>query len=218
MKLLLIHADFIEFKIKEKAIQAAEEFEEKESRTEDCLVVFTAVEKADEKDPNKAADMLVSEIEDVAMQVKAENVVLYPYAHLSSNLAIPSVAKDVLKMARKKLQDKFSVSYAPFGWYKEFNIKTKGHPLSELSRELNVDTIGDKHKEGDVSEAVKKEEQLKSEWYIIEPDGKLHPIGKKDGKVHGFDFKKHEKLLKLCQYEITKNTTLDIYPPHIKLI
>ena len=28
MKLLLIHADFIEFKIKEKAIQAAEEFEE----------------------------------------------------------------------------------------------------------------------------------------------------------------------------------------------
>ncbi len=226
MKILLIHADFIEFKIKEKAIQAAEEFDEKEGRAEDCLVVFTAVEKADEKDPNKAADMLVSEIEDVARQLKAESVVLYPYAHLSSNLAIPSVAKDVLKLARKKLQDKFKLSYAPFGWYKEFNIKTKGHPLSELSRELNIDTVvdrsmdakGGQKKESDVSEAVKKEEQLKSEWFIIEPDGKIHKVQKANNKVEGFDFKKHEKLLKLCQYEIAKNRLLDKEPPHIKLM
>ncbi len=218
MKILLIHADFIEFKVKEKAIQAAEEFEDKQKKVEDCLVVFTAVEKNDEKDSNKAVDMLVSEIEDVARQVKADKIVLYPYAHLSSNLAIPSVAKDVLKLARKKLQDKFSVSYAPFGWYKEFNIKTKGHPLSELSRELNIDAVADKHKEGDVSEAVKKEDLLKSEWFIIDTDGKMHKVQNVNNKVEGFDFKHHEKLLKLCQYEIAKNRLLDKEPPHIKLM
>ena len=219
MKILLMHADFIEFMPKEKAIQAAEEWPEHgRKRVDDCLVVFTAVEKADEKDMQKAASMLATEIEDVARQVKAERVVLYPYAHLSSNLALPSVAKDVLKEARKLLGEKFDVHYAPFGWYKEFNIKTKGHPLSELSREIDIEGKKDAHKEVEISEAVKKEEQLKSEWFIIDVDGKLHRIEKKNGKVHGFDFKGHDKLLKLCQYEIAKSRALDKEPPHIKLM
>ena len=218
MKILLVHSDFLEFEATKKAIQAAEEWTEGKKRVDDCLVVFTAVEKNDEKNPSLAAEKLAVEIEDVAGRVKAENIVLYPYAHLSSNLSLPSVAVDVMKKAEKLLSEKFSVTHAPFGWYKAFNIKAKGHPLSELSREINVDSTEKKEVDKDVSEAVKKEELLKSEWFIVDIDGKLHKIEKKDGKVHGFDFNGHDKLLKLCQYEIAKNRALDREPPHIKLM
>jgi len=44
MKILTIHADFIEFEAKKKAFPGAEEGIEKEKKqVEDCLVIFTAV-------------------------------------------------------------------------------------------------------------------------------------------------------------------------------
>jgi len=98
----------------------------------DCLVILTAIEKGDTLD---SAKELVKSIEDHAKQVQAKNVVLYPYAHLSSNLASPSLALDILNETAKNLKG-FKVLQAPFGHYKEFEIKVKGHPLSELSREI----------------------------------------------------------------------------------
>ena len=50
MKILTIHADFIEFQPLTKAIESAEETETgeaKKKRIEECLVVFTSVEKRD---------------------------------------------------------------------------------------------------------------------------------------------------------------------------
>ena len=41
--------------------------------------------------------------------------------------------------AEKELKKSFKVTRAPFGYYKEFELKVKGHPLSELSREISVD-------------------------------------------------------------------------------
>ncbi|MBU1501764.1 MAG: threonine--tRNA ligase, partial [Nanoarchaeota archaeon] len=73
-------------------------------------------------------------VEDIAKQVKAKDVVLYPYAHLSNNLSAPDVASEVLEKAEKELGKSFKVVKAPFGYYKEFELKVKGHPLSELSR------------------------------------------------------------------------------------
>ena len=69
----------------------------------------------------------------------SKNIVLYPYAHLSSNLASPEIAVKVLDESEKKLKKDFKVLKAPFGYYKEFELKVKGHPLSELSREINVE-------------------------------------------------------------------------------
>ena len=101
MKILLIHSDFIEFEARQKAIKAAEEWNEQKKRMEECLVVFTAVEKRDEADLKKATEMLVKEIKDVAEKVKTKNIVLYPYAHLSSSLSSPRSAQDVLEEAEK---------------------------------------------------------------------------------------------------------------------
>ncbi len=143
MKILTIHADFIEFEAKKKAFAAAEEgIKEGKQRVNECLVVFTAVEKRDESNVAGIVQRYIQEIKNIAQQVNAKTLVLYPYAHLSSQLSNPKVAEQVLKDAEEQLKEKFAVTRAPFGWYKAFNISCKGHPLSELSREFTVEESG----------------------------------------------------------------------------
>jgi len=149
MKILTIHANFIEFEAKKKAFKGAEEgIKEGKHRVEECLVVFSAVQKQDEENLPGVVDRYVHEIKDIVAQVKAASIVLYPYAHLSSDLAAPVKAEQVLKNAEKKLlAEKFVVQRAPFGWYKSFTIACKGHPLSELSREFSAEGRVSKHKD-----------------------------------------------------------------------
>jgi len=136
MKILTIHADYIKILPKEKAIKSAEPFDKKEIEVKECLVVFTAVEKRDQPNLDEISKKLTDEILLITEQVKTKSVVLYPYAHLSSDLANPEFAGDVLKKTETLLKKKCKVTHAPFGWYKAFEIKCKGHPLSELSREI----------------------------------------------------------------------------------
>src|SRR3989344_5405503 len=119
MKILTLHCDFIRFKPLKKAIKNPEELSEerkKEIVVKDPLVILTAVE------------------------VKAERIVLYPYAHLSSNLSDPTTALEYLAEAENVLKKEgFEVTRAPFGYYKEFELKCKGHPLSELSKQFRAE-------------------------------------------------------------------------------
>ncbi len=140
MKFLALHTDYIKFKPLKKALRSIGDLSEKEkeeSESKDALAIFTAVEKGDE-DVEKVVDEFVKAVKDIAKQLKVKNVVLYPYAHLSSNLASPDVAVNVLDAAEKALNKNFSIIKAPFGYYKEFEMKVKGHPLSELSREIKI--------------------------------------------------------------------------------
>ncbi|GBE20200.1 MAG TPA: threonine--tRNA ligase [Candidatus Pacearchaeota archaeon] len=140
MKILSLHTDYIEFKPLKKALKKIKDLPEKEKkgvRVEDALVILTAVEK-DDSDVKSAVKELVKVVREIAKQVNAKNIVLYPYAHLSSNLASPETAMNVLEGAEKELKKSFKVTKAPFGYYKEFELKVKGHPLSELSREIKV--------------------------------------------------------------------------------
>ncbi len=143
MKILAIHADYVEFEAKKKAFKAAEEgIREGKQRIEECLVVLSSVEKRDEVNPPAVMERYVHEIEDIARQVHTTAIVLYPYAHLSSQLGSPAVAEQLLKDAEKLLISKnYAVTRAPFGWYKAFTLACKGHPLSELSREFSVEGI-----------------------------------------------------------------------------
>ncbi|RLJ09471.1 MAG: threonine--tRNA ligase, partial [Candidatus Aenigmatarchaeota archaeon] len=218
MKILLLHSDFIEWEPKKKAIKLAEPAEKKLQRVEDVLVVLGAVEKGDT--PKNIPERVAKEIEDVLKQVKAKNVVLYPYAHLSQDLASPEIAVKVFDRIEDILKEKgISVFRAPFGWYKAFTLKCKGHPLSELSRHVSFEKHTETIKpEEEVSEALKKEETLKSEWYILEPSGKMHKIKLVKGKPTGFDFSRYPNLEKLVCYEMAKNRKVDIQPPHIKLM
>jgi len=137
MKTLNLHCDFIRFRAVKKALKDIEEIipnQKLEGESKDCLVVLIAVEK---EDSLKIVSELVEDIKDISSKVNCKNIVLYPYAHLSKNLGSPSVAIRILDEIAKNLKG-FKIVRAPFGYYKEFEIKVKGHPLAELSREFNV--------------------------------------------------------------------------------
>ncbi len=145
MKILLIHADSIEWEPKKQAIKQAEEAEKKAKKVSEALVVFSAVEKPDEKNTEAVAKNALKEILEVFNEVKAENIVLYPYAHLSSNLSSPAIALKILKNIEILIKEKkIPVFRAPFGWYKAFKLSAKGHPLSELSKEITAEGRAEK--------------------------------------------------------------------------
>src|SRR2546422_402767 len=75
----------------------------------------------------------------------------------------------------------FQVLSSPFGYYKSFKVSVKGHPLSELSREIHPAAAT--AAKDDVSEAVKAEQKLVSEWFILEPNGSLRPLRLEGGEV-----------------------------------
>ncbi|MBU0953190.1 MAG: threonine--tRNA ligase [Nanoarchaeota archaeon] len=220
MRLLLVHADHIAWTPTKKALASAENVDKQETRIKDVLVVFTAVEKDDEGNTETVAANGVAAVLDVLNQVKETRAVLYPYAHLSSTLASPKTALSVLQLMERDLKaKKITVSRAPFGWYKAFDLKAKGHPLSELARTVTAGTS--KKTTGTtqaVSEAVKKEEQLQSSWFVIDTTGKLHPIKKETKGIEGFSFTNYPNLQKMIAYEINKDRSVTTEPPHISLM
>lgn len=138
MKILTLHCDYIKFKALKKALKDTEELQTKEEvYVKEPLVVLTAIEKGDN---DKTVKELIEAVKKTSGEVKTKNIVLYPYAHLSSNLAAPATALEYLVEAEHALRkEKFNVTRAPFGYYKEFELKVKGHPLSELSKEFRGD-------------------------------------------------------------------------------
>jgi len=220
MKILFNHADSFEFEATKKAIKSAKELsdDERSGKAENSLVAFMAVEKRDEGKEEAVADRTLEEINAVLDKIHADNVVVYPYAHLSSNLSSLDCAEKTLQLVYDKVKAKgLKVQKAPFGWYKAFKISGKGHPLSELSREIIIEEVEKKEKE-DVSEAVKAEEKMKSSWAVLTPDGKMYPLSKDGDRIKGFDFKDNKNLLKFAQYEISKSRAVDREPPHVALM
>ena len=206
MKLLLIHSDFIRYEVKSKAIKNAEEIPDdlKKDGLENALTVFIAVEKKDEKSPKKVVEKAKNEIVKTANTLDVKNIMLYPYAHLSSELSSPRNAVSILIELEKVIQKEgYNVKRAPFGWYKAFNISCKGHPLSELSREITP--------EAEEETAVEKEKKVISRWCILTPDGKLVDAEK-------FDFKHYQDLKIFYEYESSGSRIAKGEPPHVKLM
>lgn len=205
MRILLIHSDHLKYQTKSKT-RIAEEIsdEKKKGEFNNSLVVFTAVEKEDEGNKEAVIQNAVKEIIDVSGKVKAENIVLYPYAHLSSSLGSPDAAKEILTKLESELADNdLKVSRVPFGWYKSFEVSCKGHPLSELSRSISSEAPGETE---EVEELPEGEE---SEFYILK-EGELLDINR-------FNFE-NEDLEKLVDYELGRGESTGEEPPHVKLM
>lgn len=133
MKALLLHAKKFCFKPTKKALKSAKDVETKDFVCrENALVAFVTIEKGDSEE---ALEKLLEDVKVQLERVKASSVVLYPYAHLSSDLAKPKEAEALLAKACELFKSSFEdVVCAPFGWYKEFLLHVHGHPLAELSR------------------------------------------------------------------------------------
>ena len=213
MQLLFIHSDFIEYEARDKT-RVAEEIENRSARVrvEEALVVFIAVERGDGDEHNSNSEYVVEkateEVISVAKKVGAERIVLYPYAHLSSELASPEISMEILKAMEEQLRARgMEVKRAPFGWYKAFTIRCKGHPLSELSRKIKV---GEEEKRA--SKALEAEEKAESDFFFMDERGEL--IAPSNFKFGDAD----EKLKKFFLYESEKRREVDKIPPHVELM
>ena len=140
MNTLLVHADWLEYETQQET-KLAEKIDEKrkKARIEECLVAFASFEESDEGKEPEIAKQWAAEIENVCSQVKAGKVVLYPYVHLlfGKKPSKPETALEIMKSAEQALGKKFAVTRVPFGYYKSFDVRCKGHPLSELSRVIS---------------------------------------------------------------------------------
>jgi len=137
MKILQLHSDYIEYEPVKKEAPNAEDVPKEKTRLEDVLVLLTCVEKGDDESVGRKA---VDEAAKFMKTMKVERAILYPYAHLSSDLADPATALAVMKdMEAYAKSLKLDVTRAPFGWTKKFTIAAKGHPMAEQLRSLTKD-------------------------------------------------------------------------------
>lgn len=215
MRILVIHSDYIKFKPTKKAFKSAEEAEKKESKLDECLVVFTSVEKEDEKNVEGAVNSLLTQIKKQAVMVKADKIVLYPYAHLSDQLSKPSIAQEVLEKAEKRLKKEFKkVLRAPFGWYKKFEISCKGHPLAEASRHFGPETIKP------TGEKKRKEGSEFNRFLLINPKGVVEEITERNWAKAKLWTNKDERVQMLHHFvrnEIAGNIPKDA-PRHVDIM
>ncbi|NQV39698.1 MAG: threonine--tRNA ligase [Nitrosopumilus sp.] len=208
MRILQLHCDHIEYTPTKKEIQSAEDIKNPQTqRLEELVVVFIAMETGDD---SSVAQNALSQIKVSMEKIGCKKLLLYPYAHLSSNLAKPSIAMNLLKEMEDSSSE-LEVSHSPFGWTKSYKIQVKGHPLAESFKVVTKDSSNAKPAEELTSDALKGESKIRSFWKILSPDGTMTNIG-------DFNFSKYPKLEILAKYESAKIRKVDQPPPHVALM
>jgi threonyl-tRNA synthetase len=210
LRILLIHCEEFEYSAREKAVEGAEELNDSNRSGEfkNVLVIFTSVEREDAKDPEGVAEQASKEIFDVFSKVKAESIVVYPYAHLSSDLAGAGDAVSILKRVRNKLAERgIKAHAAPFGWYKSFTLVNMGHPLAELSRSI---------KPGVVEKPVEKKEKF-HRFIVMDEEGVEYEVARENWRgCEAFSKSRRGEMLKrFVENELEERKEKGVEPSHI---
>jgi threonyl-tRNA synthetase len=225
MRLLQLHAEFMEYEpIEEELNDAEKNILKSKIRLESLIVVFVSVEKGDNKTTIEKA---IEEIKSYSENLKVNRLLIYPYSHLSSHLASPKYAFDIIRELETKSRKIINeVNRAPFGWTKSFNIKVKGHPLAENFKVISdmqfpINGKDETFRKEDlkqhlpdsepVSSALKSEEKQQSLWFILDTNGVLTPL-------EVFKIEKNSNLKRFLEYETSKRRVVDEQPPHVGLM
>jgi len=208
MRILQLHCDSIEYTPTKKEIKSAEDIDDPQTqKLEELVVVFVAMEDGDD---SSVAQNAISQIKNSMEKIGCKKLLLYPYAHLSSNLAKPSVAIALLKEMELSASE-LEVSHSPFGWTKSYKLQVKGHPLAESSKVVTKDSPNLENDSKLTSDALEGESKIRSIWKIMSPDGTMSNIA-------DFNFAKYPKLEILAKYEGAKQRHVDKPPPHVALM
>ena len=141
MKIFALHSDRIWYRVRERAVASAPEPEKREAEYEEVLVLFTAFESFDDQ---SSVERAVSEVKGLTSRLGVSELVLYPWVHLTEEPAPFQKALDLYTSLLKSLAGAgFTVNPVPIGWYKEFEIKVKGHPLAESLRTIRPEGEGE---------------------------------------------------------------------------
>jgi threonyl-tRNA synthetase len=227
MRVLQLHAEFFEYEPVAREIQAKyadQNVSQEEVRLQDLVVILVAVEEGDELAIVKAA---AQDIKEYMRRIKNNKLLIYPYSHLSSNLASPQQALEIMNLMKEETRkEDIEVRRAPFGWTKSFSVKVKAHPLAENFRIYDKSSITKySDEEGSslsktaliddetaISSALSAEDSLRSKWFVMKPDGEMIPLNE-------YQYSNNQINLKsLIRYEIEKRRTVDEIPPHVKLM
>lgn len=135
MKLLFNHVARFRYQVTEQTAVGPElDANERASDIGEAVLVKVCTEPGDTE---ATVEQAVAEIQDVSTEIGLERIVLFPWAHLSQDLADPGSARARLATLQSKLESAgYVVQAVPFGWYKSWELESKGHPMSVLSRSV----------------------------------------------------------------------------------
>ncbi|MFB5599237.1 MAG: threonine--tRNA ligase [Nitrososphaeraceae archaeon] len=218
MRLLQLHSEYVEYTPVSQEIVDAENIKVETKRFRNLVVVFICIEKKDDK---YTVDKALNEIKIYLEKIKVKKLLIYPYAHLSSDLSTPKRAFELIRQLEESAKTIIDdVERAPFGWTKSFNISVKGHPLAENFKIItdNKDSIeidknldsSPSHNHEVVSSALDLEEKQGSSWYILDLEGNLIPLEK--FRYNNGNFKK------FVDYETSKRRVVEEQPAHVRLM
>ena len=131
MKILQLDVDSLTYELVKPESKIYEESDEKAVTVKDALVLFITVEKEDSAEIAKQA---IVEATDFMKKVGRKELLLYPFAHLSNDLAEPKEAMKIFNQLREDVPKGINAKKAPFGWNKKLSLSVKGYPLAEQSR------------------------------------------------------------------------------------
>lgn len=202
MRVLLIHAEFFRWEPREAAGEIRDDPVSGEAKN--ALVAFITVEDGDVLD-EAYLGRISDDILDVAKKVGADHVVVYPYAHLSSRLARPYISREILnKLYEILLNNKYNIKIlkAPFGYYKQFELKCLGHPLSELSRSYTPESL---------ARAATPSKAHEDTYIILTPEGVEY-------KPDQFPLEKYPDLKALVDKEVFRKELPGGTPKYIEYV
>lgn len=135
MQLLFNHVSRFAYAVTERTDIGGELDEaDRTGETGEAMLVKVCTESGDAESTVESA---AEEVRAVAGQVGVETLVVLPWAHLSGDLAAPDPARARLEALNGTLEAAgYEVVAVPFGWYKTWELESKGHPMSVLSRSV----------------------------------------------------------------------------------
>ncbi len=139
MRALQLHVDSIEYEPVSVEGRVFEEVDKRRYRVEEAIVLFVSVERDDT--PEVGSEML-RQVAEFMERLGVRRLLIYPYAHLSPDLARPEKALEVLRRMEMEARSMgLEVYRAPFGWNKRFTLSVKGHPLAEQLRVVRREDV-----------------------------------------------------------------------------
>lgn len=98
MKILLLDVESIGWELIKPEASVYEDTDEKSVSVKDALVMMLSVESDDDKG---VAEKAVADVTKIMKQLKRSRLVIYPYAHLSNDLADPKSAMQIIDSVYK---------------------------------------------------------------------------------------------------------------------
>ncbi len=129
--MLQLDVDRIVYQLIKPESSVYEQSEDKSVSIDDAVAMLISIESGDN---DGIAAKAIDDTVDYMRKNKRQRLVVYPFAHLSNDLAKPDAAMRLIALMADKARASVEVKKAPFGWNKKLSIDIKGHPLAEQAR------------------------------------------------------------------------------------